>query len=1083
MISIRREFIRLLLVATAPLLLLLGYTIYNEYQTAYREAEKTAINVAEMTASATQDFVVDVRMNLDYLARQPAIRAMNPAQCGSAITDLHSVDQRFASIITTDREGFFVCSATGIPAGQKPRVSDTEMHQRVVGQGEFRISRPLQARTSGRWLISLANPVRDAAGEIVGSVAIGVDLLNWRFLARTISLPEGSVIALLTGDGTVIARSPGPEGRIGHSALSSEAGRAALRVRDGTANGTNEFGEGRIYAFKPVVGTDWIVAVGLSLQAARANSHSALLRSLVLAMLALLVAGFSALMLKRKIVGPIREMARVARSHAAGDTDAIVQVGGGPSELVELAQDMNRSTESRANAESALRRAQHVAKLSHLITRPDGTFESWSDSLPTMLGTDFFRLPKTTREWLKNVHPDDRSISRAKAIDAARTGGRTEMEYRVQRADGEWIYVRHVMEPLAGQTDAPDNLRWFTTLQDVTTQKAADERIRRLNRVYAVLSGINALIVRVHTRDELFKETCRIAVEAGGFRLAWLGIVDRDLGQIEPLAWYGIGGDDLIRLVPVSLKEAASGGGGIAARVVVEQTPMISEDIATDSRIDPVLRSRALELGFRSLVVLPLLIADEAVGVLALYAGELRFFDHEEMKLLHELAGDIAFALDHIEKEAKLDYLAYYDQVTGLANRTLFHERLEQSLTAAGREGRKMALITLDIERFKAINDTVGRQAGDVLLKRIAERMVSHVPDISWLARTGADHFAIMTPDIQNADDVARIAEKRIEELFGLPYRIGESQLSVSAKLGIAVFPGDGADAETLFRNAEAALKKAKANGDRYLFYTEAMNERIAGKLLLEGQLRQALVNDEFVLHYQPKVDSVTGSIVGVEALIRWQSPELGLISPMQFIPLMEETGLILPVGSWALRQATLDHRNWINQGLKAPRIAVNVSSSQLQQHDFVGIVTRAISEGVSPPSIDLEITESLAMEDMEGNIVKLNALRDLGLSIAIDDFGTGYSSLGYLAKLPVQALKIDRSFVVTMLADSGSMTLVQTMISLAHSLNLKVIAEGVEDEEQATVLRQMRCDEMQGFHFSHPLSLDEMTALLQRAA
>jgi EAL domain-containing protein (putative c-di-GMP-specific phosphodiesterase class I) len=299
----------------------------------------------------------------------------------------------------------------------------------------------------------------------------------------------------------------------------------------------------------------------------------------------------------------------------------------------------------------------------------------------------------------------------------------------------------------------------------------------------------------------------------------------------------------------------------------------------------------------------------------------------------------------------------------------------------------------------------------------------------------------------------------------------------------VALYPGDGDDAETLLRNAEAALRKAKGLGERHVLYSLALNEGTAGQLTLENRLRQALEKDEFVLHYQPKVDVRTRRIVGVEALIRWQSPELGLVPPMKFIPLMEQTGLILEVGAWALRRAAADHRSWVEQRLQAPRVAVNVSAIQLRQREFVGAVEQAISEGVAPTGIDLEITESLVMEDIEGNIQKLKEVRGLGVGIAIDDFGTGYSSLGYLAKLPVHALKIDRSFIISLLNDSDAMTLVSTIISLAHSLKLRVVAEGVEEEQQATYLRLLRCDEMQGYLFSKPLPLEQMTALLEAKA
>jgi EAL domain-containing protein (putative c-di-GMP-specific phosphodiesterase class I) len=304
----------------------------------------------------------------------------------------------------------------------------------------------------------------------------------------------------------------------------------------------------------------------------------------------------------------------------------------------------------------------------------------------------------------------------------------------------------------------------------------------------------------------------------------------------------------------------------------------------------------------------------------------------------------------------------------------------------------------------------------------------------------------------------------------------------VSAKAGLALFPVDSSDAETLFSNAEAACKKAKKTGERYLFYTQRMTEAVAKNFGLENRLRTALERGEFVLHYQPKVDLETRNIVGVEALIRWQNTEIGLVPPMEFIPLMEETGLILNVGTWALRQAVREHQEWVDRGLDAPRIAVNVSAIQLHQRDFVEVVVDAIGGGSMPTAIDLELTESQLMRDVPGNIGKLNALREMGMKVAVDDFGTGHSSLAYLAKLPVDALKIDRSFIITMLDDPGVMALVQMIISLANSLKLTVIAEGVETEDQARMLRLLRCDQLQGFLVSKPIPMNELAGLLPSA-
>jgi diguanylate cyclase (GGDEF)-like protein len=417
-----------------------------------------------------------------------------------------------------------------------------------------------------------------------------------------------------------------------------------------------------------------------------------------------------------------------------------------------------------------------------------------------------------------------------------------------------------------------------------------------------------------------------------------------------------------------------------------------------------------------------------------------------------------------------------HDPLTGLGNRMLFRERLKRLLAeAAGRSATAFVAI-LDIDRFKTINDALGREVGDEVLRQIAARLAAEWPD-STVARIDGVHFAIAGFGAERV--AAQAAEAALGRCFATAYRVGGDELRVSATMGVALYPGDARQAEVLFTRAESALKKAKATGERYLRYAPAMSERVGEKLALENKLSQALEREEFVLHYQPKVDLDTREIVGVEALIRWQSPERGLVPPVQFIPLLEETGLILEVGAWALRRAVLDQQSWLARGVQVPRVAVNVSSIQLRQRNFVERVQAAIGSG--PARIDLEITESRIMEDIEANIGKLRRLRGLGIGIAIDDFGTGYSSLAYLAKLPAQALKIDRTFVTRMLDDEDAMALVQTIISLARTLNLTVVAEGVETEEQADVLATLRCDQMQGYFFSAPRPRDEITPLLRK--
>jgi diguanylate cyclase (GGDEF)-like protein/PAS domain S-box-containing protein len=720
-----------------------------------------------------------------------------------------------------------------------------------------------------------------------------------------------------------------------------------------------------------------------------------------------------------------------------------------------------------------LRRAQGLAGLAHVVTRPDGSFESWSETLPTLLGLEVSEVATSTRRWLDLVHPAEREKFRAAALEARAKRERRDVEYRILRSDGQWVHVRQVMEPIKGAPDAQGRYRWFNTLQDITAQKLAEEHIRRLNRVHAVLSGINSLIIRARSRDVLFTEVCKLAVADGGFRMAWIGLLDADATRITPVAWAG-DMDGYLSAVPLSAVEGAPDFGA-SGRAVAGRTAIISQDLPRDRR-EP-LRREALARGIGSLAKIPLIWGGKGIGVLSLYAAEPGHFDAAEMRLLQDLAADIAFALEYFEKNEKAEYLAYYDPLTTLANRSLFQERLAQLVTTSAAE--QFAVVLIDLERFKTLNDTFGRAAGDAVLKKVAERVTALVPHIR-VSRIGADQFALIAQGFQTEAELAERIERRLKELFGTAYALADTEVRISGRLGVALYPQHGRDPEALFRNAEAALKKAKQASERYLFYHPNMSDRVAENASLETKLRRAIEQEQFVLHYQPKIDLESRKVTGVEALLRWQDPQAGLVPPGRFIPLLEETGLILDVGAWAMRRAAADHRAWTEQGLAAPRIAVNVSAIQLRQRTFVQAVRDAIAAGLSPCAIDLEITESLLMHDIQANIEKLKVVRELGINLAIDDFGTGYSSLAYLAKLPVQVLKIDRSFITSIHSDADATTLVSTMISLAHSMRLKVVAEGVETEDQARILRLLRCDEMQGYLFSKPLPAEQLLPLLQ---
>lgn len=733
-------------------------------------------------------------------------------------------------------------------------------------------------------------------------------------------------------------------------------------------------------------------------------------------------------------------------------------------------------TESREAEEVRARMAAIVESSDDAIVGKtlEGIITSWNAGARKLFGYD---AEEAIGRPITLVVPADRVREEEEILERLRRGERVaHIETVRRRKDGGLIDVSLTISPIL---DAQRRVVGASKIaRDITERKRADLKIRHLNRVYAVLSSINALIVRVRSQDELFREACRIAVEAGKFRLAWIGVVDRAAKQLRIVAWSGMD-EEYVSRIPVGLEDVGAPRGGLASCTVAEGRPVICNDMANDDRI--LLQTESAQRGIRSVAHIPLVVGGEIVAVLALQAAETGFFDEAEMKLLQELAGDIAFAIEHIERAAKADYLAYYDPLTALANRTLLKERLSQFMLAAASASEGLALVLFDVERLGAVNDSLGRQAGDALLKLLADR-ISQFAGSSRSARVAGHVFALVLQGVSDRCGLERAIAGIWTGIFESPFQVGGTELKVSARRGIALFPADGADAEALLSHAEIALRRAKETGDTSVFHAPEFAASSAERLTLESSLRQALEKEEFVLHYQPKLELLTGRIVGVEALLRWQSPDLGLVPPAKFIRILEETGLILEVGAWVLSRAVHDHRRWIGLGIAAPRVGVNVSPVQLHKRDFVDKVISALAPGVEPPGIDLEITENLLMEHIEENIRKLKQLRERGIDIAIDDFGTGYSSLSYLTKLPVQALKIDRSFISAMSDDPDTMTLVQTMISLAHSLSLRVIAEGVETEEQSKLLRLLRCDQVQGYLFGRPVPFEKITDLLAEA-
>ncbi len=436
---------------------------------------------------------------------------------------------------------------------------------------------------------------------------------------------------------------------------------------------------------------------------------------------------------------------------------------------------------------------------------------------------------------------------------------------------------------------------------------------------------------------------------------------------------------------------------------------------------------------------------------------------------------------ERMQAQDRLQYLAYHDVLTALPNRLLFMDRLEQALTRAPRRARQLAVIFLDLDRFKVINDTLGHDSGDQLLQVLAERLGDCVREGDTVARVGGDEFAILLNDMASNDDVVIVARKIIE-VFAKPLNVYQRELFVTTSVGISVYPNDGEDAKSLLKNADTAMYRAKDAGrNTYQFYSADMSAKAVERLTLETGLRRALEHEELVLFYQPLVDIKTGGIIAVEALLRWQHPQLGLLPPSEFISLLEETGMIVPVGEWVMRQACNQARAWRERWKQPLRVTVNLSARQFNAPDLAGQVTQLLKETqLDPALLEFEITESILMQHAESTIETLRRLGALGCRFAIDDFGTGYSSLAYLRRFPIHVLKIDRSFVRDIPGDNDDAAIVNTIVAMAHNLRLQVVAEGVETDQQLAFLRVSGCDAMQGYLFSHPLPAEEITALLQ---
>lgn len=631
----------------------------------------------------------------------------------------------------------------------------------------------------------------------------------------------------------------------------------------------------------------------------------------------------------------------------------------------------------------------------------------------------------------------------------------------------------------------------LAAMQDSLKARAEADRAlaaskERLTVLISAMSATNEAIMRAESREKLFELVCKTAIRGGKFTATTIALAEPGSNFLRIVAATGPGAKES-KAAKVAISAEQPEGRGLAGTAFRTRQPCVSNDYLAD-RQRSAFHGMVRSTGTKSGAALPLLSRGRAVGTLLFLSAELDTFTAEFVELLERLAGNVSFALEHFDRvderdkaEQRIKYLATHDSLTGLPNRATFSQLLEFSIKTAKRYERQCAVLFIDLDRFKVINDSLGHAAGDALLVEMASRLRGGVRESDVIARLGGDEFVILLNDITEIQQVTAIARNLLSAL-STPLELDGHECRVTASIGVAGFPNDGTDEQTLMKNADIAMYLAKEEGKNDVrFFSKEIKAQSIDRLTMETNLRQAIERNEFYLHYQPKLDVATGRIVGVEALLRWAHPDLGVLPPMRFIPLAEETGLIIPIGRWVLRTACAQNMAWQREGLPQLSMAVNVSPRQFSDENLLRDVDDALAaSGMDPKLLQIEITESMVMLNVERAVQVLDSIQSRGVRLAIDDFGTGYSSMSMMKRFPIDTIKIDRSFIRDLPQNSEDKAIAQAIISMGKALGLTVVAEGVETIEQDEFLRDHACDEIQGFLFSKPVAPEDIAELLR---
>ena len=625
-----------------------------------------------------------------------------------------------------------------------------------------------------------------------------------------------------------------------------------------------------------------------------------------------------------------------------------------------------------------------------------------------------------------------------------------------------------------------DNLSFALDNFDREAEFKSGERAnRRLARMFAALSATNEAILRAKSPEELYQLVCNAGVHGGKFFGTTVLLSQPGSPWLTAVAGRG-GIDTLVKQTRFSIDPENPYGKGVCGTTFRTQKPCINKDILNSEQARP-WHEAGRQSGVVACAALPIVKAGQSVGVLLFFLAKSWAADEEIIALLARLAENVSFALDNFEREetraraeARVQYLATHDELTGLPNRSKFSQALSEAIVLAERCNRKLGVMFIDLDRFKLINDSLGHAAGDLLLKKVATRLKRCVQDGDIVARLGGDEFVVLLSEASDVEQVNVLAQN-IRSALVKPLVVHGQECSVTASIGISTFPADAHDEQSLTRSADAAMYFAKEQGRNcFRYFSREVEAQSIERLMLETSLRRALERNEFSLYFQAKRD-MSGNISGAEALLRWHHRDLGTLPPIRFISLAEETGLIVPIGKWVLETACSQNMAWQERGLPPLRIAVNLSPRQFADDNLLDDIREALKKSRMPPELlELEITESMVMQNVDRALRLLHEIKSMGIHLAIDDFGTGYSSMSLIKVFPIDAIKVDQSFVRDLLTDADDRAITEAIIALGKALQLRVIAEGVETVEQEAFLREHACDEIQGYLFSEPIPGDD---------